>query len=136
MQGTFLRKLISGQTEYLQARHAVLSGNLANADTPGYKPQDIKAPDFAKLIDRATNKRMPIDLSRTNDSHIQGSALRQIDADAKKVGGYEISPTGNAVVIEEQAQKLQETRLQYELTTGIYAKIKGMRQIALGNGGT
>lgn len=135
MQGTFLRKLISGQTNYLQARHAVLTGNLANADTPGYKPKDIASPDFAALVDRATKKRSPIGLERTNTEHLAATTIRQFNGQGRTVGGYEISPAGNAVVIEEQAQKLQETRLQYELTTGIYTKLKGIMRTALGSNG-
>lgn len=135
MQGTLLRKLISGQTEFLQARHAVLTANLANADTPGFKPKDIAAPNFAKLVERSTRQTPVIGMAKTSAGHQQGSGSARSSSDARKVDGYEVALAGNAVIIEEQAQKLQQTRLDYELTTGIYTKLKGIMRTALGNNG-
>ena len=36
-------------------RQKVLSQNIANADTPGYTPQDIKPPDFKSLLKSSTS---------------------------------------------------------------------------------
>lgn len=131
-----LRQLLSGQIQYLQARHAVLTNNLSNADTPGFAPKDIAAPDFAALVDRAKRDNLPMQLNRTAVSHLAGTSAHKEDGDSETVEGFEVSPAGNAVVIEEQAQKLQETRLQYELASGIYEKLRAMRRTALGSTGS
>ena len=37
---------MQGKLDYLKQRQKVLSKNIANADTPGYKAQDIEPIDF------------------------------------------------------------------------------------------
>ena len=113
----------------------MLTTNLSNADTPDYVPNDIAKPGFAKLIERANRQAMPVDLQRTNGQHFEGLAMRRVQVGQRETDSFEVAPAGNAVIIEEQAQKLQETRLQYEMSTGIYTKIKGLMQTALGNSG-
>ena len=47
---------------------------------------------------------------------------------------YEVSPSGNAVVIEQQMMKVAETATQHELALQLYAKHVGMLRLALGRG--
>lgn len=35
---------------FAQARHAVLAGNIANIDTPGYRSRDLSVDDFQKAL--------------------------------------------------------------------------------------
>jgi len=135
MQGTLLQRLISGQNAFLQARHAVLTGNLANADTPDYQPRDVRQPDFARLVERARRPGASLPLAQTDTAHAAGVAIKPADVGARRVDGFETAPSGNAVVLEEQAHKLQETRLAYELTTSIYAKYLRLMRTAIGAGG-
>ena len=48
--------------------------------------------------------------------------------------GWETAPSGNAVVIEEQAQKLAQTQIEHQLATSLYGKYVGLMRIALGVG--
>ena len=45
---------------------------------------------------------------------------------------YEVSPTGNAVVLEDQMMKVAETQLDYQIVTSVYKKHIGMLKLALG----
>ena len=54
---------------HLQSRRAqLLSQNLANSDTPGYKAKDI---DFQSMLKSAANGNMSIALNATKTGHIQ-----------------------------------------------------------------
>ena len=46
-----LFQLISARLSWLSQRQGVLSQNIANADTPDYQPQDLRAADFARLVE-------------------------------------------------------------------------------------
>ena len=48
---------------------------------------------------------------------------------------YEVSPTGNAVVLEEQLVNLSKTQLEHTTVTNLYGKYVGLFKMALrGNG--
>ena len=68
-------KLSFGKTFYAlekaiglaQQRNAVITSNISNLDTPGYKPKDI---NFKSELDRAIETNHKTDLVRTDPRHI------------------------------------------------------------------
>ena len=42
--------MLKGRMTYLSARQRVIAENVANADTPGFTPRDIKAPSFEQTL--------------------------------------------------------------------------------------
>ena len=47
---------------------------------------------------------------------------------------YEVSPTGNEVVLEQQLIRVSETAMQHQLALSLYRKHVGMIRTALGRG--
>ncbi|MGH6947750.1 MAG: flagellar basal body rod protein FlgB, partial [Kiloniellales bacterium] len=47
---------------------------------------------------------------------------------------YEITPSGNAVIVEEQMIKAAETQNHYQLITNLYRKHKEMLRLAVSGG--
>ena len=45
-----LFNLMKTKLNFLSERQEVLAKNIANADTPGYRAQDVTAPDFSKIL--------------------------------------------------------------------------------------
>lgn len=43
--------------QFAQARHAVLAGNIANMDTPGYRVRDLSPHKFQELLKTALHER-------------------------------------------------------------------------------
>jgi flagellar basal-body rod protein FlgB len=130
---TELFALISARTRWLAQRHGVLTQNVANADTPDYRPRDLKPAEFGKLLGGSAAAARPLPLALTQASHVAGSGTRRQEIDARRVDGYETAPAGNAVVLDEQLGKLAETQLDYELTTNLYRRQVGMLKTALGS---
>jgi flagellar basal-body rod protein FlgB len=79
-------------------RHELISSNLANVDTPGYRTQDI---DFEAEIRRA-------------EQRLEGA---QVSPHAREVKGLIERPDGNNVSLERETLALAQVQLQYR--TGV-----------------
>ena len=130
-----LFNLISARGAWLQARHGVLAQNVANADTPHYKPHDLKGGDFDDLLRRAARPERGLGLVGTQAGHIAAKPLATLDTAGREVDGFETSLSGNEVVLEEQTEAMMQTRLDYEMTTNLYRKYLGMLRTAVGTAG-
>jgi flagellar basal-body rod protein FlgB len=94
---------LSRTMSFHRDRHAVLAGNLANQDTPGYTPLDL-AP--------ATTEAPLAELTRTDARHLPPSEIETApevfdDPDA------EPGPDGNAVSLEREMAKIDANRVRY-----------------------
>lgn len=135
MDGNFnIFTVLSKRMDWLGQRQRVLSDNIANSDTPDFVPQDLKEGDFQ----RALRKELPDIAPRaTQPAHLQGT---------KQTGGparsehqketYETSPSGNAVIIEEQLIKVSNTQSDYQTMANLYRKHMDMFRMALRGGGS
>lgn len=126
--------LMKGQMGWLNRRQEVLAQNVANSDTPGYKPADLQPFDFKDMVKRQ-NMQQGRGLSTTSAMHFAGTrAATSPFAESQDVTPYETSPNGNGVVLEEQMAQIAETQVQHRLTTELYRKHIGMIKIAIGKG--
>ena len=120
---------ITQRMSWLGERTRVLSQNIANADTPGYKPKDVKPLDFEAEM----RKLAPVEPARTSQKHMNGTMPPSGDFDVKKSKKfYEQAREENAVVIEEQMMKVSETQMAYAQAAGLYKKTFAMWRAALG----
>ena len=125
---TVLKAAIS-KMHWSESRQKVLSQNIANADTPNYTPMDIKPLDFKTLL-KGSASSLPgtgggVSLTGTNAKHISldGGSGSSATAPAKaQKNPYEVSPSGNAVVLEEQLLKMNQNYMDHRLTSTIYQK--------------
>ena len=123
--------MLKGQMKWLNKRQEVLAQNIANADTPNYKPQDLKAVNFREIMREQHKRDMMNRMSGTAVAGLGSSTAFKTDVERAP---YETSPDGNAVVLEEQMGKVGETQMKYQLTNELYRKHIGMIKIALGKG--
>jgi flagellar basal-body rod protein FlgB len=125
--------LISARLGWLSQRQATLSQNLANADTPDYRPRDLRPADFASLVRPVPDPAGQIVLARTDPGHLDDGRSARIGLNARAGdSSYETTPDGNAVILEEQMAKATATALDYQLTSNLYRKYLGMMRTALG----
>ncbi|MCE3232033.1 MAG: flgB [Rickettsiaceae bacterium] len=110
---------------YLNSRQSVISQNIANANTPGYKSNDLKPLKFGK----STNQ---LQLATTTPGHIGGAGSAMGFKAIKQRDSYETTPTGNNVVLEEQMVKMSETDRDYETTTNVLKQMNGLLRTAIG----
>tara|TARA_R110002012_G_scaffold41259_4_gene113056 strand:- start:5442 stop:5849 length:408 start_codon:yes stop_codon:yes gene_type:complete len=125
-----LMNMAQQKLNWLSERQSVLSQNIANADSPSYRSQDLTPIDFKQQVEQVS--KLPVAV--TEGSHLTGTASRgdyRIDKSSYK-DVYEASPNGNGVILEEQMIAVQDTKLQYDLALNLYSKQVGMFRTALG----
>ena len=132
MQDPALFKALGSKMKYLHQRQALISQNIANANTPNYRPKDLTEVDFGRVLTKVLDDRFDrVRLSATNPNHFpRDNGLSGDDREQKQT--YEVTPSGNAVILEEQSVKASMTQGDYALMTSVYTKNKNMIMTALG----
>ncbi len=127
--------LLKTKMKWHQARQKVLAENVANADTPNYRAKDLKQPDFRQSLELA--RANPISTTATHRVHYaeQASAEAKQPFQGASSKGWEVTPAGNAVVLEEEMIKVSENQFDYQLASTIYARSLGLLRTALGRNG-
>ena len=120
-----LLDLAERRLAWADRRQAVLAQNIANANTPGYKPHDLQP--FAAKLDGA-GVMAPV---RTQPNHLAGTASAMAP-DEVVDRTHTQAPDGNAIALDEQLVKLADTETTHALVTTIYKKYLGMFNMALG----
>jgi len=114
-------------------RQKLLSQNVVNANTPEYRPQDLKDVDFRRELRRAA----PVTVARTDPGHSKGTLPEVEPFRARDVRrNFEASPDGNQVILEEQMQKVGDTRGDYNIAVTLMQSHMKMLKTALGRGGS
>jgi flagellar basal-body rod protein FlgB len=114
---------------YLTQRQTVLSRNIANADTPGFKAQDL-APFTPNAP--ATG---PLALSTTQPGHIALAATSApTSAQLINSSAYGEKPNGNSVSLEEQMIKAADVGNSFALASAAYAKGISLMKIGIDSG--
>ncbi len=81
-------------------RHAAIASNIANADTPGYRPREV---DFESELQKAVETKSPMKIDR-----VQGDVFISDDGLPR--------PDGNSVNLDKQMANLSENALIYNAT--------------------
>ena len=100
--------LLRARLDFLGDRQRLIAENIANASTPGFTPRDLDAAAFDKAMERAAKHGGDV-------SHVSaGRAVARPDS--------ETTLDGNSVVLEDQAMRAMETRMQFETGLSLYQK--------------
>jgi flagellar basal-body rod protein FlgB len=122
-----LFSMLKTRMYWLNERQRVLAENVANADTPGFRGHDLRQLDFHEAL-RSTGE---VKLATTAPGHIGGSTgTSQFPMDNR--GGFETTPRGNAVVLEDEMMKVAQTQMDYQAATALYSRSLGLIKTALG----
>lgn len=109
--------------------HDVISANIANADTPGYKAKELKKLDFEHM---AMNESKRLKLAASGGTSLGGSNPQQDYRVQKTRKTYETTPVKNTVALEEQMAQLAYNNNDYQMVTNLYKKTTGMFKTAIG----
>ena len=107
----------------LSQRQEIVTSNLANIDTPGYKTKDIS---FHATMDELLTERSEGRLRTTRERHIEGMEFGPLNTVFEPEGLVERVDKNN-VDIDREMAKLSETTFGYSMMTqllrGKYQKL-------------
>lgn len=117
--------LAEARLRWLDARQRVLAQNVANADTPGYRPSDLRP--FAETLAAAA----PAAALRTTDPrHIAGGVADPRARPDRRLTDRGID--GNGVALDREALRVADTETAHALATGLIRRYVGLFRTALG----
>lgn len=108
----YLFGLASRQANWLAARQTTISGNIANANTPGYRAKDVEP--FADVLDKTK-----LAMAATDNGHIGFDASRPESMKVKKADTWDTVHSRNSVSLEQELIKAGEVDRQHSLNTSI-----------------
>ena len=110
-------------------RHKVISSNIANEETPGYKAREVNfQKELLKKLGPAT-----LDMARTNSAHLNagnpGAKGIEIKIDRTSAEGID----GNSVSLEKEMVKMAENKLMHDAAmTLLSKKFEGLKSAIIG----
>lgn len=107
------------------ARQSVVARNIANADTPGYRAQQVAA--FADTYQSEHSGSGP---SRTRATHL--ATADSTPSVSVHTGATETSPNGNSVSLEQEMMNASEVRLQHDTALAVYKSAMNILRTSLG----
>ncbi len=129
-----LMSFLKGKMRWHQARQRVLADNDANADTPNYKPNELKERSFKELVHSQTTGSFST--STTHRTHFQTaiSSAGTGPYETRDGLGFEVRPAGNAVILEEEMMKVTQNQFDFRMASTLYNKSLGLIRTAIGRG--
>jgi flagellar basal-body rod protein FlgB len=118
--------MLRTRMQWHQERQRVLAENVANADTPDYRPRDLAPPNFEHTL-----QTVSLTLAITNPNHIAGSSSGSQFADSSDLH-YEVRPRGNAVSHEDEMLKLAGNQMDYDAVASLYTHSLALIKMAIG----
>lgn len=111
--------LLRARLDQLSERQRLISENIANSATPGYRPRDLDTSGFERML-ASQSSGGQLQMARTSAAHMTPSGSPQVRI--VQNDDSETTIDGNAVVLEEQMARASETRMQFETGIALYQK--------------
>lgn len=124
-----LTRMAQALASHAGARLGVVAKNVANADTPGYRAQDVGS--FAESYARADHSSM----RTTRPGHSAGGADAQTGTMVERRASLAGAPNGNSVSLEQEMVKAAAARQDHDMALAIYRNTSSIIRASLGRQG-
>ena len=120
---------LESRMQWLSGRQQVLTQNITNADTPGYRAKELAEPSFKTVL----NGMAAVPMAQTNKMHLT-SGRPSLSSGTATVNRRptEVYPTGNSVNLEDETRKAAQNVMDFQLVSSIYKKEINMLMMASG----
>lgn len=119
---------------YRSMRQDLIAGNIANVDTPFYKPRDI---DFESYLSEAMNeefgrsRKMELQMARTNSKHLDPLGEQVKSGTIFFRDGHMARNDGNSVDLDVETSEMGKNSVMYQALVASLKKHKGIFAYAL-----
>jgi flagellar basal-body rod protein FlgB len=133
-----LFSMLKNRLGYLTERQKVVAQNVANGDTPGYQPRDLKPFTFQASLDaQATSGSgsglaapgRPLQMLTSSAGHIAPSKPASLWRSPQGPDS-ETTLDGNSVTLEDQMLKMTDARMNYDAAVSFYQRSMSMLRTA------
>ena len=111
-----------------QERQRLLAENVANADTPQFRPRDLAPLDFGKQVQQASGQ---LQLALTAPNHLSSPASLSAFP-TQRQGKYDVRPAGDAVNLEDEMMKVASNQMDHQAAISLYSRSMGLLKTAIG----
>ena len=115
-------EMLSAILDFRSERHKVIASNIANIDTPNYRPKDIIV--FKEELKALIGNGTGITMARSREKHLSELSISRDKAD------FEVVDIGESVDLDSEMAKLAENNLMHNLTVELLArKFRGLNTV-------
>jgi flagellar basal-body rod protein FlgB len=124
--------MLKSRMTYLADRQQVIAQNVANSDTPGFTPKDLKPFSLPGGGGGGGGLGALPALTPVKTSPMHLSAPQATTAGAKPVDSPDSETTlnGNSVVLEDEMMKMSQARMDYDAAVTFYQQATALLQMA------
>ena len=121
---------LASAIKFRQMRQEVLTANVANSETPGYKSQRL---DFEKALARAidVDEQMGMNHSESEHYNVGNGGFNNLEPEIYEDSNGVVSEDGNTVDRDAELALMAENRLMYEAAVKLMKKKYGMMKYVI-----
>lgn len=122
-----LMSMLKTRMQWHQSRQKLLAENVANADSPGFRPRDLREPLPQALAQGGPSRGVA--LMATHAGHMTGTGSGVSRGNAPR---FEATPSGNGVVLEDEMMKVSQNQSDFQMAATLYGKSLQLLKTAIG----
>lgn len=111
MSEIYLSKIAADQSKWLSVRQSLVASNVANANTPGFKAQDVRPMDEGEVLFS--------NLVRTHESHLASGIGNVEGVGVERDSTWEVYHSGGNVSLPQEMMKADEVAGAFQLNTTV-----------------
>ncbi len=120
--------------DFRSQRHSLISTNISNAETPGFKAKNI---EFEGMLKEALSTERGLGMVRTHEKHLGGGGNIDILSSQPEIVSADSATAsfdGNTVSVDKEMGKLNENSLLFQTETEVLARLFGGLKTAISEG--
>lgn len=123
---------LQASLKFRQLRQELHAGNIANAETPGYKAKKL---DFEDALARAldTDDQLKMNTSDSKHFNVGGGGFNNLQPEIYEDSNGIVSPDGNNVDRDQEMAEMAENKIMYDATVQLINKKLGLLKYAIGS---
>jgi len=125
-------KTLAAALNFRQMRQELITANIANAETPGYKAKRI---DFEEALARAIDldKTQSLDVDDPDHFNVGGGGFNNLEPTVFEDPNGVVSEDGNTVNRDDEMARMAENKILFDATVQLLNKKLGLMKYAIGS---
>jgi len=123
-------KALAASLNFRQMRQEIISSNIANADTPGFKAKRV---DFEQALARALDVDGEMQMKTGDERHhdVGNGGFNNLEPEIYEDSNGVVSQDGNTVDREQEMAKMVENKILYDAAVQLLNKKLGLMKYAV-----